>query len=391
MRHRSWLEQNLEKGVAEMEILTEIEEKMEIRKVVDEIVKGKNTARLWKRNILVAAAVVMIGIPAFGFTFPALAQHIPIIGGLFAREDIHQNEGLAALDNYSSVIDQTQTVDGISITLEEVYFDGGRIYAAFLLESEAPIRSDIDFFNWPQAFIDGREVAVNSSGFESHKIDDYTVMLVQMFLVDGTFTGSEQIDVEINIDTLSFETGNYSVLECGGVRMEREVIATGDWSFNFPVIATASEIVEVNQVFQYEGVDITLERIVISPVAMRLYYSIESELPRFLFVECDGENCVLLYGNENERRFGSVVWSVEDESGERIEERYGGGSRSWRDNGVYFESGDIGFNRPRDGRNQLVVRPYLFLIEALCDDVFGDGGYVFDNYVVLDPIIIDLP
>ena len=381
MQHRNWLEQNLGKGAAKMEILTKDEEKKEIERIVDEIMVENKTAGSWKRKVLIAAAVVMIGIPVFGFAFPALAQHIPIIGGLFVREDIHQHESLVALDRYSSVIGKTQTVDGISITLEEVYFDGGSVYAAFLLESEEPIRSDIDFFNWPRVFVDGSEVEVNSSGFESHEIDDYTVMLVQRFTVDGTFTGSEEIDIEINIDTLWFETGNYTISEYGRVTFEREVISTGGWSFNFPVAATAFEIIEVNQVLQHEGVDITLERIIVSPTSMRIYYSVESELPMFI-LGSDWENV------NNERRFDTVFWFIEDDSGVDIESK-GGGFRQWQDGGRYLGRGDETFNRPRDGSNQLIIMPQLILQDGPRMTSSNDVDYSYR--VDLEHINIDLP
>jgi len=116
-----------------MERLNDIEKKQMKDFIIEKGFEKREKGRTWKK-VLVAAAAIIIGIPILGVTFPALAQHIQIIGGIFERIDLHEENRFGRLIDYAIPIGETQYADGFSISLIESFFDGEKIYLTFLVE-----------------------------------------------------------------------------------------------------------------------------------------------------------------------------------------------------------------------------------------------------------------
>lgn len=118
---------------------------------LDEIISKIGTEKMLKRKIWskaafgVGAAVIACGILISSASVsPAMAQvvsSIPLIG------QIYKNLGDIGLKNVSEAgftefSGESKTINGITITLGEVYYDDARATASFSIVSEKPIESD---------------------------------------------------------------------------------------------------------------------------------------------------------------------------------------------------------------------------------------------------------
>jgi len=92
----------------------------------------------WMMKGLIATAVVSFGIIGSGFVSPAMAQvlkEVPIIGSIFGGSSdssiqIIDEKGLA------SQLNETVTNNGVSLTITEAYFGGGRLVIAYTVEAD---------------------------------------------------------------------------------------------------------------------------------------------------------------------------------------------------------------------------------------------------------------
>lgn len=98
----------------------------------------KKHVLLYTVGSIAAAFIILIG---FSHQSPALASSlskIPIIGSVFGDSDLiglHQ----AQEKGLTIQVGETQTVDGISVTLEEVLYDQNNITIGLKMESEEPL------------------------------------------------------------------------------------------------------------------------------------------------------------------------------------------------------------------------------------------------------------
>ena len=108
--------------------------------------KLKRKKTIWSKAVLgVGAAVIACGILIGSASVsPAMAQvvsSIPVIGQIFKNlGDIGlKNVSEAGLSEYSG---ESKTINGITITLGEIYYDDARVTASFSVDSEKPVTSD---------------------------------------------------------------------------------------------------------------------------------------------------------------------------------------------------------------------------------------------------------
>jgi len=118
-------------------LFIEIPDELEVKREIQTIIKRNKLKRLKNRKkiSLVGLAAAIFALVLLGFAFPGYASQIPFIGGIFAREDVHQNERFVAMSEDAFEIMQVQEYDGFTVTLSEVFVDGGRIYLAYYIES----------------------------------------------------------------------------------------------------------------------------------------------------------------------------------------------------------------------------------------------------------------
>ncbi|QUG41885.1 DUF4179 domain-containing protein [Psychrobacillus sp. INOP01] len=120
--------------------------KQSIYKKQSHQMRKQSTRKKWGYGI--GAAVLVFGLLVASATVsPAMAQvvsSIPLIG------QIYKNLGDIGLKNVSEAglsefYGESKTINGITITLGEIYYDDARVTASFSVDSEKPIASD--YFN----------------------------------------------------------------------------------------------------------------------------------------------------------------------------------------------------------------------------------------------------
>src|SRR5699024_9257326 len=122
---------------------------------------SKKRTFVYALGSIAAAFVILIG---FSHQSPALASSlskIPIIGSVFGDSDLiglqqAQKEGL------TSQIGATETINGISVTLEEVLYDQNNITIGLTMESEQPL--DENYFGSGMEFTINGQAPSGSSG-----------------------------------------------------------------------------------------------------------------------------------------------------------------------------------------------------------------------------------
>jgi len=66
-----------------MEKLTDFEKREMIGMILEKGLTERKGQGKWQRNVMTGIAATIAGFMIFGFTFPALAQYVPIVGGIF--------------------------------------------------------------------------------------------------------------------------------------------------------------------------------------------------------------------------------------------------------------------------------------------------------------------
>ncbi|MCL2559986.1 MAG: DUF4179 domain-containing protein [Turicibacter sp.] len=268
--------------MVDRDFLNEVDEKQAIDRIVALGLEGRKRASTWKQRLVIDVAAVVIGLLFFGLTFPALAQHIPLIGGLFERADLHESERMLGLAEDATVIGEMYVSDGVSVTLSELFFDGDEIYVAFLVESKHAVNNPsfglvtnrLDSVN---LIVDGREIAVDEGirWRDFVMIDEYSflmmLMIYPMMTEEVFFAGGlpETDDIEL---FLSF---SYLMTEIG---YGHHTVAAGPWHFQVPMEIVERDQLVIDQTISYDGFElITLTDVTFSPAGMRFNFVVDMD------------------------------------------------------------------------------------------------------------------
>lgn len=105
--------------------------KEETRKTIG---KGRSLKKKFKYLKVASVAILSIGV-SIGTLNPYLANEIPILNSIFENMSF----GMGAKDDYARYaqgINLTKTVNGVSITIDEVVCDSHRIYFTYTIKSK---------------------------------------------------------------------------------------------------------------------------------------------------------------------------------------------------------------------------------------------------------------
>jgi len=312
-----------------------------------------------KKQWMIAAAALMIGIPIFGFTFPAIAQHIPIIGGIFERDDLHGQERLVGISEHATMIGERQYADGFYITLMETFFDGEHIYLTYLIESdwefarEGGVIFDVVAFEGIELFIDGVPSSVLNFSMSAYPGNDtYSQIMIVSLRSGWDITDENYVEVAFNISQLlGPNLDDYDL----AIAPFDQVVAEGPWSFRFPVEITESSMVLVDETLEGEGIEVTINRLTVSPAGLTVHFS---------------------YLSEPDRGMVHIEWYVTDNLGNVLNHITSG---VYSDN--HLATGDWMVALPREEATQITITPIV--------DFFGYNNH--NDGIRLTPIIIDLP
>ncbi|MBE0447186.1 MAG: DUF4179 domain-containing protein [Actinobacteria bacterium] len=96
--------------------------------------RRSNRKRLAKVSALVAS-FLMISAIAIGSLNPTFATDIPVIGSVFKHLNNIQN---SIYDDYAVGVGESQTSKGITVTVNDVAFDGKRVIVGYIIKFEKP-------------------------------------------------------------------------------------------------------------------------------------------------------------------------------------------------------------------------------------------------------------
>jgi len=267
-----------------------------------------------------AAFCIMVGSAAYvSPTFASTLSQLPIVGSVFS------NSGFLGLkqaseQGLSSTIGEKQTINGISVTIDEVLYDASNITVGLTIDSEKELSAE--YFGAGFDFtINGKNPKVSSGGY-GEKVVSPTVR-----------TGIVTLEVKEDMPD-SFEMG----LSLEGKEGEK-------WEFTVPV-KKITDIINVPVHHQQQAGDIQLDvsKISLSPSGIALDYKATEK------------------GTEDNPHIGAsfIEFRITDEHGKEITSHSGGGEGHF-DNGVWNFSSTKSFDPISDDVQKLMITPYLMI------------------------------
>lgn len=273
---------------------------------------------LYALSSVAAFFAILIGSAYFS---PALANslsQIPIIGSVFGNSDL---VGLqqAKKSGLTSDIKETQTVNGISVTLDEILYDQNNITIGLIIESDKDLEPF--YFGVGMDFtINGKNPAAASGSYGEQEIRQTTRTAIQEINV------SEEMPE-------SFELG----LALHGKNGER-------WLFSTPVSKIGDiQHIPVQHTQTVDGVTLTVPDLSISETGISIAYE-SSE------VETDFELS----------RGGNIEFLVVDQDGNKINGHSGGATGERVKDRIQFRSHKQ-FDPVDSQVTELTITPYVVI------------------------------
>lgn len=287
-----------------------------------------------KRKLLYAVCSVLA---VFGilvgssYYSPALASslsQIPIIGSIFEKSDLIGLQR-AQKNGLTSEIGQTETVNGISVTLNEILYDQNNITIGLFIESDKEI-GELYFGAGMDFTINGNAPAASTGTYGED------------ILSATTRTAIQEINVTEDLPE-EFELG----LTLHGEKGET-------WYFSTPVKKiTDIQKIPIQHVQTVDNLELTVTEMSISETGISIAY-VSSE------AETDFELS----------RGGNIDFLVVDQNGNEITGHSGGATGERVNDRIVFKSTKH-FDPIDSPVNELIVTPYLVIPS-------GGGGVEFD-------------
>lgn len=285
-------------------------------------------------SVVGAVAVFCILLVSSNYS-PALASslaRIPVIGSVFGDSELiglkqAQEKGL------TSQIHETQTKNGISVTLDEILYDQNGIVIGWKVESDKPLKEgEINFFGPESIITFNGEIPDGQSGSlrETEKSPNMSSVIQEI-------QADDQLPDE-------FELG----ISLAGKAEER-------WYFSTPVKKISSiHTVPVKNVQKVDGIELEVEKLMLSDSGMAIAYKSKEKDNGFEMTRGD-----------------YIEFHVKDDQERSIKE-HSGGTSGRKSPGNIIIGGTKKFDPIDPNVKELTITPYL----ALPTD---GGGVEFDE------------
>lgn len=301
----------------------------------------KRKGMVWRRMAIgTSAAILSLGIlVGSAAVSPAMANfvsQIPIIGSIFSQSE---DKGLVQVSEtgLAQVIGETKTVNGTSLTIDELFYDGTRFTFSYSLVSDVPI-TDNHYLIPSSTTIDGEQY------------------------ISGMGRGDEVV---------ISPTERTGIYELGTIKPEREQLLKEEfelglwfegkggekWDFHIPVVKQAAvQLIDINEVQQLEehNLKLIVTSIESGPGGMLLNYKIESPYDRNLA--------------------SFIRFQVFDENGNEYKANTGGGY------GERYVKMNVLYDPIKDDATQLTINPYMYIPEEGTAFEFIGGEMVPKDY-----------
>lgn len=109
---------------------------------INNLPERRGNKRIWKKYGLISAVLAFVFIIGIGFASPALAQDIPIISNVFEYLNSKNIVGDEYV-KYSENVNQSKTDNGITLSIEDVVYDGVNLSIGYVVKSEKKFRTHL--------------------------------------------------------------------------------------------------------------------------------------------------------------------------------------------------------------------------------------------------------
>ncbi|MBT2641560.1 DUF4179 domain-containing protein [Bacillus sp. ISL-41] len=212
--------------------------------IIAETVSETKIKKPKKRIVMYAVSAAVVGFGLFigsAMVSPAMAKvasNIPIVGTFF--NDIG-DEGLkiAGQKGLTQVVDQTAKDNGVTLTINEVFYDGTRLTLGYTQESILPLGE----LERPVIKADGKEINF-SSGYSG----EFVTPQKYKGVIDITPTKElpEQFEMKIHFDSVGLVPGN--------------------WTFQFPVKQSNEvKVIRLDEDIKLVGAELNVNSLKIGP------------------------------------------------------------------------------------------------------------------------------
>lgn len=178
--------------------------KEETRKTIQ---KGRSLKGKKKQNLLKVASVIILSLGiCIGTLDSAIAREIPFFNDFFNSVSIEELK-VGNYTNYTEGINLTKTVNGVSITINEILYDGHKIYFTYTIKSKEKLpRQTKEGFYKDSLMLDidldiKNGSAIENSGSTDGYIDDYTYSAMLIYDISFNYKKipkSAKINLNIN-------------------------------------------------------------------------------------------------------------------------------------------------------------------------------------------------
>lgn len=204
---------------------------------------------------VVAAAVIVVGLALFGTNLSAYAYQTTqqVIYSIAGYLGIEKN-----LDSYRTVLNQTQTKDGLTVQLNEVILDQDELLVSTTTTSDQ--QSELGCVLSGRVYINGRAMDSGSGG-SAKPLDEYTTEQVSAnYLKARDFAGDLDVKIVFDMARIDGKTKN------------------GPWIFEFTTngdeLAKSTVAIPLHNSFKLEnGQSVVLEKYTGNALGQKIYFS----------------------------------------------------------------------------------------------------------------------
>ena len=216
--------------ISDAEIPTIVQEKVDLAFTQiyeeEERTMKKRSFRLIKTIVATAAALGVVVFSGVCITNPTFAEEVPVVGNVFSSighklgfgGDYEKYAKPIASDSLNEAVALTQTVDGNTVTLQDIYCDEKAMYISMIVESENPfpisqMYPDLDNKDMYMFYLFDSKLKYSFETEDSSLNNNSLEYLNGEFIDDNTFQGVVKVDLSYVLNYYSkdvLESNEYS-------------------------------------------------------------------------------------------------------------------------------------------------------------------------------------
>ncbi len=277
---------------------------------VDRAMERRRAARkrrLWGIPVgsLAACFLLFVGLVNVFPTFAAACEDVPVLGALAEAVRFSPSLSAAVEHDYVQPVDQSQTKNGITATVESIIVDQKQVHIFFTLEGEGYESLSAEM----PRFSPAQQCSILGSDFQQKPgtLLNFTLDYVDQDVPDGftmTFSVTGQRAGEQQETPAAPDRAIEDEMLAPSTEPEAEILAEFTFDLTFdPQFTAQGEVLEVNETFTLDGQTFTLTEAEVYPTHLRIN------------VEGAEDNTAWLKGLE---------FYLENEDGERFDAVSGG-------------------------------------------------------------------